>query len=396
MHGSPEGSALLLLAGGTAPDAAVAQALARVGDWPYLLLAAAREQATGVLHEACQRHADVVPEEVRQRLRRQERVTRFLMTYLEQRVQQSCDALRQAGIPVVLLKGGAMASSFYPSFAERPMVDVDLLIHPADAARAVDVLLANGWLWRADKPRDGDFSHLHHLPELRDAKGVEISLELHTALFPPGHPFAITTDDIVRQASAVAREGKRLLIPHINHLLIHAATHFTWSHLLRSGGWRTFRDVAHILRSGTVEWHSFEVEARRTRSVTSCYWTLFMARELAGAPVPDEILARLAPPIPRWLRHRLLAFYAGLIFPPRTDLPPIRIRRLMWTLGMLPGWSGHGASRPWEVLALAPGDAARRTPPGTPGRVARWMAYARDLLPVSLAVKSPAAVDEEL
>ena len=48
---------------------------------------------------------------------------------------RSLAALRAAGVPVIVLKGAAFASTIYPSLADRPMVDVDLLVHPQDRER---------------------------------------------------------------------------------------------------------------------------------------------------------------------------------------------------------------------------------------------------------------------
>ncbi len=42
-----------------------------------------------------------------------------------------CEALEQAGIPVVVMRGMALAQGRYPSPSLRPMVDVDLLVPPA-------------------------------------------------------------------------------------------------------------------------------------------------------------------------------------------------------------------------------------------------------------------------
>lgn len=50
--------------------------------------------------------------------------------------------LNDAGIPAVLIKGWSVAR-FYPDPGTRPYVDIDLLVDPADAGRAHQLLLAN-------------------------------------------------------------------------------------------------------------------------------------------------------------------------------------------------------------------------------------------------------------
>jgi hypothetical protein len=56
------------------------------------------------------------------------------------------------------------------------------------------------------------------------------------------------------------------------------------------GGWRAFRDVNALARSGDWSWPEFVDLARDSRGATSCYWTLRLARGLAGAPIPDDVL----------------------------------------------------------------------------------------------------------
>src|SRR4051794_19301697 len=56
--------------------------------------------------------------------------------------------LQESGIEVMLLKGAALATLYYGSEAERPMADVDILVRPADAARAFDQLGQAGWRCR--------------------------------------------------------------------------------------------------------------------------------------------------------------------------------------------------------------------------------------------------------
>lgn len=56
-------------------------------------------------------------------------------------VMQEC---AQATLPVVVLKGAALAQTLYPERALRPFGDLDVLIHRADAARLRERLLARG------------------------------------------------------------------------------------------------------------------------------------------------------------------------------------------------------------------------------------------------------------
>jgi hypothetical protein len=56
-----------------------------------------------------------------------------------------CQALVERGVPVIVFKGGSLAHTHYPHPWCRPRLDLDLLVHETDRARASDVLRALGY-----------------------------------------------------------------------------------------------------------------------------------------------------------------------------------------------------------------------------------------------------------
>jgi len=54
-------------------------------------------------------------------------------------------ALNQADVPVMVLKGAALAQTVYPRLSQRPMGDADLLVRPEDRDRARGALEAAGY-----------------------------------------------------------------------------------------------------------------------------------------------------------------------------------------------------------------------------------------------------------
>jgi Uncharacterised nucleotidyltransferase len=78
--------------------------------------------------------ASFLAEQRRHTLLRQQRIAELLATIDEHS--------RSAGIAIVALKGAALQMAGVYAAGERPMADLDLLVHPADAESAVAVLLA--------------------------------------------------------------------------------------------------------------------------------------------------------------------------------------------------------------------------------------------------------------
>jgi len=349
---SPEAQLLLACGEIDGDEAALRALLARPVAWDRVMLLAHREKAApvllrrlGELRDA--NGASLVPPEVLAQLRKLSMVIEFLMLQLRQRLDETVDVLTRAGIEPVLLKGAALCFTSYGSMAERPMADIDVLVEAGQARRAREILLQSGWEWNEAVRRDEDYQDHHHLPPLDDGRGSGVKLEVHTELFVAGNPFRLS-GDVVRQGSqAVLAGGRRLRVPGPVHQLLHTCLHFAWSHNMRSAAWRAFRDVGVITRAG-FDWEQFAAEARADRAATCCYWTLRLARELMRVPVPAATLEALRPPLPGVVLRRLERHFVTQLLPTEPGCPSIALEKLLWGVGVMPRWSGHGSSRPWD------------------------------------------------
>lgn len=315
-----------------------------------------------------------------ERLRRLGMLSVMRMLQLEQLLHQTIDALAGRGIEVMLLKGAALASTAYPSFADRPMSDLDLLIRPPDQSEAAWTWLqTRGWTWPSERWERARYTTLHHLPPLiqrppAGGAGEEFRLEVHSDLLPGGHPFRLSADEVWTQAQRVSRGDRVVLVPHALHRLWHVCVHFAWSHGMRWGAWRSLRDVGTILAGADVAWMPFVELARESRAETCCYWTLRLARRLTEAPVPDDVLDALRPPRPEVILDRLERHYVLNFFSSEAGCPSVLLSNLLWEAGILPRWSGHGAARPWQVDERWAAGAAK--PPAQLARP-RWARFGR-------------------
>lgn len=322
-------------------------------DWSVLHALAVRERAVLPLWRRLSPFSSRLPQEVAEALRRLARVQEFRQAQLRKRLLESLAVLEREGIEVVLLKGAALAHTLYPDFAERPMLDLDVLVGPDRAGDACDALLAAGWC-RDDSFEEDAYSDHFHLPPLRDGRGTGAVLEIHTGLFVAGHPFSLDGGRARSRAVAVRVAGKRALVLPPALQLLHVGLHFGWSHMLSSGAWRTFRDVEVVSGAAGFTWSEFRDLALESGGASSCYWTLRLANRLAGIEVPTEIIDRLRPPAPDGVLDRLERHYALTLFPSEPGCPSARLRRALWQLGTLPRPGSRGprsaghAAAPWS------------------------------------------------
>ena len=133
-------------------------------------------------------------------------------------------ALRQASVPIVLLKGAARLYASEPGAHWDELFDFDVLIRWTDAEPAAAKLLASGYSYSAEN-LDWYRSEHHHLAPLVAADGG-LPVELHHGLAPPGlmsqnfdwgalAPYFETLDGPAGSVSRLNAAGSSL------HLMIH-------------------------------------------------------------------------------------------------------------------------------------------------------------------------------
>lgn len=351
---SPEAQVVLLTAGGEKNDDALTELLKGELDWGYLARLATQQTAVPVLWRRLASLPEVsISAEARGSLQRMAMVAEFRQSFLEQRLHATLRVLSSAGVPVLLLKGAALGATVYPSFAARPMADLDLLV-PREAARSAWVLLQeHGWRQTAGEERDEFYRGHHHLSPLEDVSGVGLDLEIHTDLLSEAHPFLIPLERIWEDARTVHVGGQPAYVPSTSDALLHLCVHFFWSHMARSGAWRAFRDLEMLTTRAAPDWDSFARTARAARATTSAYWTLRLARNLAGVRLPPYVLADLRPRQSEAILRRLEGHFTAGLLPSRVACPSVYLSRSLWSLAVQPRRSGHGASRPWQREAVA-------------------------------------------
>lgn len=197
--------------------------------------------------------------------------------------------LHEAGVPVVLLKGAALAETVYRSPALRPMTDVDLLVPAADGERAAGVLRELG-LRRADgDPRT--FALHHGAPFV----GAAAPIELHVDLVPDAGARLLPASDVIaRSVQITALGGVPARVPAPADMLLHLCLHATHAHRMRARLLHLM-DIRLTLEgdAGVGSLDALVERAVRSDARALAYCALRLAHDLVGAPVPAETLRAL-------------------------------------------------------------------------------------------------------
>jgi hypothetical protein len=291
---------LLVLTGGASPTAAAVA----------LVAAAARDQADRGVVKLLPLLKDnsampSLPAYVQQVVVQHYLRTRARFVLLESAVRPLVASFTARDIPVMFLKGFALACRAYPSPGHRPMGDVDIAVPHGLHAEAAVQLIAAGFREielvagrRRPKPGLG----IHALTFRSEAAGLNLDLHyniLNASLWEGAD------DGFWAAAEPLGYPGlEPALTLAPEHHVFHACVHgYSRSVLQLSIRWMLDAHFV-LLRTGAgFRWALVEEEAGRHRCGPLLAATLgYLARYLES-PVPDEVLERLAgQPMPTYDR----------------------------------------------------------------------------------------------
>jgi hypothetical protein len=341
--------------------------------WPTLISLTSFERAESQVFRLLRAAPDgAVPEDVMAAMQRVFRVAVFRSGELGDAAGVACDALKAAGVSALWLKGAALAMQSPDEFALRSMGDLDILVAPAEHAAAREALAAAGWRGASDATYN---AHHHDAPMLWRGG---IRLELHSGLFPPGHPFADDTagDWIARGAARQWGARSVTVLPEHWHV-VHTSVHWAWNHEGAIGTWQYLHDLHWLTRGWAPsgpEWQQLSSAAKEIAASAPVGWGLWTGARLGSASV--DVLARLRgqPRVLSGVAERewvLRAFYSPMAS------PSVTWSRFWWRRAM----GGLGDARqdwPWtrgRAALPAESDEAAEAGRGAERRsdsMARW------------------------
>lgn len=237
----------------------------------------------------------LVPDEMARALRESLRRNTMRNLRLYGELRSLLAALAAEDIPVILLKGIYLADAVYDSVGLREMNDIDILARPGDLRRIADILIAMGYQSPRPISPEVTLKTSHHLPPL--VKQGYAVFEIHWSLMEPEGMGYVAPDVFRERAVPVRVAGCDTLALSAEDLLLHLCYHTSFHHLF-AFGLRPSCDIAAVIdRFGPdIEWHKLAERARRLGWQRGVYLALRLARDLAGAHIPDDLLTALRPP----------------------------------------------------------------------------------------------------
>lgn len=301
------------------PDAvapgAVPAAAAAVTRWDEVVTVAAGHRVAAYVQAAATRAAIALPPTAARGLREEATAALMQVMRLDGELARVSEALRRASVPVIVLKGPALARWLYPAAAFRPYGDIDLTVRAEDEAAAVAALTGSGLRevpFAAEEDRRAHAGHVHEAAAYHRqfmSEGGGALIELHIDPLQLG----------IQPVCEAGRWQRAVPVPGLPHVLMLAAEDqvvqlavHAHKHGMNRLIWLKDIDLLMRARGAALDW---ELVARvaALEGVSAPVWhTLDFARVLLGAPVPAAALARLRPSPGVRMLYRLVWPPAGI------------------------------------------------------------------------------------
>ena len=275
-------------ADGTAAADTLASLIARGPDWDRVQHLAEFHGTIPLLEQGLSQLPEgIVPASVQQTLRDRCRDIAAKNLLLSGRLTQASQALQQAGIRVLAIKGPTLAVLGYSDLSLRQFNDIDLLVPPTEFDRGLEVLHDLGYesALRVTPAQQVRYARSMGQVVLHDAQGT--LLELHTRLTDRAYHFPLDFDALWSQRQPVVLHDRPLSTLGDEDLLLYAAVHGS-KHGWPCLGW-VVDLVQLVTRKTNTDWPRLLQRATTLRCRRILLLSLWLARESLGMELPAAV-----------------------------------------------------------------------------------------------------------
>ena len=262
-------------------------------DWDYVYQLARRHSILPLIYSQLSKVVANVPPAQLARLKEnyQHNLARNLLLTAE--LCRILQRFETAGIEAVPYKGPALAVYAYGNVALRRFVDLDILVRKADALRAKELLIADGFTCSAPWTHAQQTLLLrtqHNLSLSRDEGRmvVELHWEVASSLFAP----SLQAEDLWGRLETMRLNNVAVKSLSAEDLLLSLCVHGS-KHLWERLAW--ICDVAELATTRTdLNWSVLLDRAASSGNDRMLFLGLYLANGLLGAPFPDPVKSKLA------------------------------------------------------------------------------------------------------
>ena len=264
-------------------------------DWETVMVQARQHGLTPMLAWQLSALSPAVspPEDIRQELRQSLLVSTGRNLVLYNELGKVLRQLKQADIPVIVLKGAHLAAIVYEHLGLRMMSDIDLLVNVRDIKKSSQVLTAMDYQTDVILP-GSESTHFekHHLPDFYKPNARPI--EIHWTILNDNSPFRIEIEQVWKEAWEATIAGYPTLALSPRDQIVYLCMH-TYAHSF-SLGLRPFVDLLQVSRhyQESIQWEQVKQRAQDWKASRCVFLMLYTANRLFGSP-SEAVLEVLKP-----------------------------------------------------------------------------------------------------
>ena len=306
-----------------------------VQDWAPIVRTASRHKLGPLLEWTLGGHGFVIPDQAaRKLLQNDSKIADFTCQILLENQARIASALAQAGIPVIWLKGIALAQTVYVRPHLRPMEDLDLLVPYEQREAAFQTLLQAGYevLPPDDLSEKMGAQHAPHHYNLVGGPGLNTKVELHFRLMMDDRFLPLSEMEWFWAESVVeSANGADMRQLKDEAHFIYLAAHAILQHGEADFRLQRYYDLHLLAQRPGFDWELAIKHARTLGWVYALERALTLTRGYFDTPIPDGVLPALqnspaAKNIEPWTQQR----WEGVQLSLNGRSLPDRLRRLFW------------------------------------------------------------------
>ncbi|RMG43682.1 MAG: hypothetical protein D6718_11575, partial [Acidobacteria bacterium] len=230
-----------------------------------------------------------LPPEAARELRRDVLRAQSARVRLERALRAVAGALAEAGVPLLLLKGAAVAALAYDDPAEREMSDVDVLVAPDALGPALDVLRRAG-LSVPEAETVGFWREVYFNVPVTSAEDQGAKVEIHWSIAQTGR-HTPDIEGMLARSRPVRFGGVDARAPAAADLFLHQALHLGYHYFQPRLSWLI--DIARLASREPQPWADLERRARAWGMCTTLRLALAHVERVFPGTLPED-LARAA------------------------------------------------------------------------------------------------------
>jgi len=257
-------------------------------NWEKLISAARRHEVTPLLyHNLCKFNLqkDIPPDTWRlietsyyYNMRRNLLIWKELASVIK--------TLDNAGIPVIVLKGGILMEKFYGNLALRIINDIDILIEDIHINTTKDILLRLGYK-ECVRTRSSKYYENYQtefvFQRLLPGK-INFIMEIHKAI-SGARPHKIALPNLWNRKQENILYRQKIMSLSREDMFLHCALHLRRH--IRRPVLKFIVDI-NLLISGSLDWGYIEKSANENHIRNTVYLSVYAAKELFGTYVPQN------------------------------------------------------------------------------------------------------------